>query len=226
MHLEPHTSRLDRSERSAAILDYWFADLDDASPLDRSGEPFRTCYGRWYGKQPEIDREIRASFEQDLRDVTAPGVDWAREIEAWRRAPNGLLALVILLDQLPRNMYRGTAGMYAHDAIALSVATLAIREHEGRRLPLVRRLFLYLPSMHAEQRSVQRKMVEHIEQLAQLAEHTSPANLPFFANALGYARRHAEVIESFGRFPHRNAILGRTSTPEEEEYLRRPDAGF
>lgn len=219
-------SARDRAARGASILSYWFADLDDASPLDRTAEPFRTCYGRWYGKDEATDREIRASFEADLLAVTADGVDVRAEIDAWASAPLGLLSLVVLLDQLPRNMYRGTPRMYAHDALALSVATIAIREYEHTGLPLVRRMFLYVPLMHAEDLALQRRMVSLFEHLAEEAARRSPQNRPFFEHALGFARRHAEVIEKYGRFPHRNAILGRASTADEREYLRSPDAGF
>src|SRR5688572_6786359 len=110
---------------AAAILDYWFASLDDASLLDREAEPFRTCHARWYGKLPEIDLEIRQRFEPALEATTGAGSRWEDEVGRWRRVPNGLLALLVLLDQLPRNMYRNTPRMYRHDPLALSLATLA-----------------------------------------------------------------------------------------------------
>lgn len=216
----------DRAARSAAILAYWLADLDDASTLDPSAEPFRTCYARWYGKDPAIDREIRAAFEADLVAVTARHDRWEREVYLWAREPLGLLALVILLDQLPRNMYRGTPRMYEHDALALRTAMRAIRELEHRELPLVHRMFLYVPLMHAEDVAVQREMVRRFEGLAADAERRAPHDTGFFRHALGFARRHLEVVERFGRFPHRNAILGRATTIDEEDYLRGPDAGF
>jgi uncharacterized protein (DUF924 family) len=225
MNLDHPRPTRDHAARSADILAYWFASLDDASRLDPSAEPFRACYARWYGKQPAIDEEIRAFFERDLLAVTA-AAPWRRELDAWASASRGLLALVLLLDQLPRNMYRGTPRMYAHDPLALSVATLAIREYEGEPLPLVQRMFLYVPLMHVEDRTVQRHMVDRFEELAREARHRSPHNQGFFERALGFARRHAEVVEAYGRFPHRNPILGRTSTPEEEEHLRGPDPGF
>jgi uncharacterized protein (DUF924 family) len=216
----------DRSARSASILSYWFADLDDRSRLDPSDEPFRTCFARWYGKDPEIDREIRAAFEPDLLGVVARRAAWDEEMDAWARAPRGLLALVILLDQLPRNMYRGTARMYAHDELALSTARDAIRHYARVELPLVQRMFLYVPLMHAEDLATQHEMVRLFEALADEAARRSPGSRDFFANALGFARRHADVIERFGRFPHRNAILARISSVEEEDYLRGPDPGF
>lgn len=216
----------DARARSAAILSYWFEGLDDASLLSPSADPFQTCYRRWYGKEPAIDAEIREMFERDLLGVTDDGRAWRQKLDGWARAPLGLVALVVLLDQLPRNMYRGTPGMYAHDPLALAAATLAIREYEGASLPLVKRMFLYVPLMHVENRTVQRYMVHCFEELAQQAKRVSPHNQGFFEHALSFARRHAEVIETFGRFPHRNAILSRPSTPDEEKHLRGPDPGF
>jgi uncharacterized protein (DUF924 family) len=216
----------DRADRSAPILSYWFADLDDRSTLDAATEPFRTCLARWYGKHAAIDREIRERFEPDLQEILGPRAALDREREAWAREPQGLLALVILLDQLPRNMYRGTPGMYANDALALATAREAIARGAGESLPLVRRMFLFVPLMHAEDLATQREMVAHFEGLAAEAARRSPQSLGFFEGALRSARSHAEVIERFGRFPHRNAILSRASTPDEEEYLRGPDAGF
>jgi uncharacterized protein (DUF924 family) len=232
----------EHAARSEAILSYWFATLDDSSELDSSAEPFRTCYRRWYAKDPAIDAEMRDLFEDDYRRAVArlktgashpnperatpPAPLRAAELDAWARAPLGLLSLVILLDQFPRNMYRGTPSMYAHDALALSVARLAIGEYEERQLPLVRRMFLHVPLMHVEDRTVQAEMTASFEQLVELAARRCRGQRPFFDMALGSARRHAEVVRTFGRFPHRNAILGRPSTPEEEEYLRGPDPGF
>jgi uncharacterized protein (DUF924 family) len=209
-----------------SILDYWFASLDDTTVLDRQVEPFATCFARWYGKQPAIDAEIRARFEPALLSITRDGAHWDDTIASWQRAPLGLLALVILLDQLPRNMYRESPRMYAHDDLALAVTTLAIREYETHALSLVQRMFLCVPLMHVENPTLQQAMVARFEGLAALAADRSPHNAGFFGFALDYARRHRDVIETFGRFPHRNAILGRTSTPAELEFLTRDGSSF
>lgn len=206
-------------EISAAILEYWFSSLDDAAALDRETEPFRTCYARWYGKRPAIDDEIRTLFEPALEVATREGGGWDRRVDEWGRAPLGLLALVILLDQLPRNMYRDSPRMYAHDPLALSVAMLAIREYENAPLSLVQRMFLYVPLMHVENSTLQQAMVARFEGLAAQAGVRSAHNARFFEFALDYARRHLAVVERFGRFPHRNELLGRPSTPEELEFL-------
>jgi uncharacterized protein (DUF924 family) len=212
--------------RSRAILDYWFSSLDDAALLDRGSEPFGTCFARWYGKQAAIDDEIRARFEPALLAVTRDGARWDRKVAEWQQAPLGLLALVVLLDQFPRNMYRDSARMYAYDDLALSTTAVAIREYEEHPLTLLQRMFLYVPLMHAENLTLQQAMVTRFESLAALSRVRSPQNTKFFEFSLDYARRHRQVVETFGRFPHRNAILGRASTPSELEFLQRDGSSF
>lgn len=214
------------AEVSQTILEYWFSSLDDGVLLDRQSEPFGTCFARWYGKQPAIDQEIRERFEPVLLAVTKDGARWDREVAAWQQAPLGLLALVVLLDQFPRNMYRDSSRMYAHDELALSVTALAIREYEARPLTLVQRMFLYVPLMHSENLTLQQAMVARFESLVEQAALRSPQNRAFFEFALDYARRHLRVVERFGRFPHRNAILGRSSTRAELEFLEQAGSSF
>lgn len=213
-------------ELSGSILEYWFSSLDDASRLDRQAQPFGTCFARWYGKQPAIDDEIRTRFEPALLAVTRDGARWDDKVADFGRSPLGLLALVILLDQFPRNMYRDSARMYAYDDLALTVTGLAIREYEEHPLSLVQRMFLYVPLMHAENLTLQEGMVARFESLLGLAATRSAENVGFFGFALDYARRHRDVVETFGRFPHRNVILGRTSTPAELEFLQRDGSTF
>jgi uncharacterized protein (DUF924 family) len=214
------------AEMSRNIIEYWFASLDDSVLLDRQSEPFSTCFARWYGKQPAIDDEIRTKFEPALLAVTKAGAHWDRDVADCQQTPLGLLALVVLLDQFPRNMYRDSARMYAHDDLALSVTTLAIREYEERPLSLVQRMFLYVPLMHSENLTIQEAMVARFESLVELAAQRSPQNKAFFEFALDYARRHRQVVEKFGRFPHRNLILGRASTPAEVEFLKTEGSSF
>jgi uncharacterized protein (DUF924 family) len=211
---------------SREILDYWFATIDDATPLNPEAEPFRSRYARWYGKRPEIDAEVRERFEPALVAATKDGHEWDRHLEAWRRAPDGLVALTLLLDQLPRNMYRGTARMYEHDPLALVVAAQALREPGGEARSLVRRMFLLVPFMHVENLTLQQGMVARFEELLALAGSRSAANLGFYKGALDFARRHLAIVEEFGRFPHRNALLGRSSTAAEVELLRGGHEGF
>jgi uncharacterized protein (DUF924 family) len=208
------------AHHAAAILEYWFSSLDDASRLDRTADPFRSCYQRWYGKDPAIDAEIRTRFEPVLRAATEDGRQLNETISAWRRAPYGLLALLLLLDQLPRNMYRNAPGMYAHDPLALVVAMEAIRAYEDdETLPLVRRMFLFVPLMHVENLTLQELMLGRFDDLVERARTRSPENRQFFAFARDYARRHVDVIAKFGRFPHRNEILARETTPAEKDFL-------
>ncbi|HVJ18624.1 MAG TPA: DUF924 family protein, partial [Polyangiaceae bacterium] len=116
--------------------------------------------------------------------------------------------------------------MYAYDHLALSVTTIAIREYETQPLSLVQRMFLYVPLMHVEDLTLQQAMVARFEGLAALAAERSPENTNFFAFALDYARKHRDVVETFGRFPHRNVILGRPSTTAELEFLQQPGSSF
>jgi uncharacterized protein (DUF924 family) len=214
-----HDAR-DAARHAGTILEYWFSTLDDAERLDRAVEPFRTCYQRWYGKDPAVDAEIRTRFEPLLLEVTKDGRRLNDTISAFRQAPYGLLALVVLLDQLPRNIYRNTPGMYAHDPLALAVALEAIREHEhDEALPIVRRMFLYVPLMHVENLTLQQYMLAQFDDLVERARTRSPQNQGFLEFACDYARRHVDVVAKFGRFPHRNEILGRHSTPAEKAHL-------
>src|SRR5687768_8202445 len=215
-----------REEFSRAILEYWFASIDDRAALDQQVEPFRTCFARWYGKDSAIDAEIRERFEPVLLAATRDGRDWDREVAEWQRAPLGLVALVILLDQFPRNMYRDSAAMYAHDHLALSVASIAVREYEAEPLLLVQRMFLYMPFMHVENPTLQQAMVQKFESLVRLAAERSPQNVGFFSYALDYAKKHRDIVETFKRFPHRNVILGRTSTAPELEFLKQAGSSF
>lgn len=123
-------------------------------------------------------------------------------------------------------MYRGTARMYAYDALALSVATLAVREDEAATLSLIQQSFLYLPFMHVENVTLQQAMVAKYESLVRLARERSPGNVGYFEYALDYAVRHRDIVATYGRFPHRNAILGRSSTEAELEFLTQEGSGF
>jgi uncharacterized protein (DUF924 family) len=219
------TTTTKTQERVQAILDFWFGSIDDTTLLDRETEPFATHFRRWYGKSAEIDAFIRQAFETDLDEVSGAGASRDKTVRAWQRQPQGLLALTILLDQLPRNMYRDTARMYQHDALGL-LASEAARREISDDLPLVHRMFLSVPLMHVENLILQERMLRDFEVLVDLAASRSSKNLGFFRFALDYARRHVDMIREFGRFPHRNALLGRTSTAAEMEALKRPETYF
>ncbi|CAA9406661.1 MAG: FIG027190: Putative transmembrane protein [uncultured Rubrobacteraceae bacterium] len=187
----------------AEILDFWFG---------RSGE---TGYGEfrseWFQKDEAFDREVTDRFGGVYEEATAGGLD------GWREEAGSCLALVIALDQFPRNMFRGDARTHATDGKALHTAKHAIDHALDRELPAFQRMFLYMPFMHAEDVDDQRRSVELFEGLA--AEPGGP-------DVTEYAVGHRDIVERFGRFPHRNALLGRETTPEEAEFLTRPGSSF
>lgn len=190
------------------VLGFWFGPAG-GSPLQQSA--------KWYTKDPAFDAECRARFERAVAEAGAGAFD------AWRATPRGRLALVLLLDQLPRNIHRGTPEAFAFGARAQAVVREALRAGDERVLDAIERTFLYMPLMHAEDLETQRASVDAFERL--LAE-APPALQSYVVNGLDFARRHEAIVARFGRFPHRNAILGRTSTPEEIEFLRLPGSSF
>ena len=176
------------------VLGFWFEETQPA---------------QWFQVNPEFDAAITARYA-DAYDKAARGI-----FDDWKNSADGCLALVILLDQFPRNMFRGTPQAFATDGKALVIAKFALAKGFDQVLAPAKRRFLYLPFEHSENLTDQRKCVELFERMKK-------------DDPLGYdyALRHLKVIERFGRFPHRNKILSRMSTPEEEEYLAEPGAGF
>lgn len=177
----------------------------------------------WFGDPatpelaPQIDELIRERF-----GATAAAA--ARdELTAWADGPRRRLALVLLLDQFPRNLHRGTAAAFAQDRKALELTLSGLRSGADAALDPVERLFFYMPLQHAESRDLQ---AESVAAFAQLQAQAVPELQPLFAASLGYARQHHDIVERFGRFPHRNALLGRDSTPEEAEWLAGGGARF
>jgi uncharacterized protein (DUF924 family) len=209
-----------------ALLQFWFGTLDDDTMLNREAQPFASHFARWYGKSPDIDAEIRARFEPTLVEVSSNGKRWDETVARWSEHPRGLLALTILLDQLPRNMYRGTARMYAWDTLGLLVSERARVELDIDRLPLTQQMFVAVPLMHVEDLTSQQRMLSYFEGFVTQARTKSPANLGFYEFALKYAQRHVDVVAEYGRFPHRNDILGRPSTEAEKQFLQSSDAYF
>ena len=172
---------------------------------------------RWFVKDEAWDGELRLHFADAMRDA-ATGV-----LDDWAATPRGRLALILLLDQLPRNLGRGTAAAFASDAKALDQAKAAVARGDDRGLSDAERCFVYLPFEHAE------SLVEvetAVALFTRLAGEASAAAAGFAATLLDYAQRHAAVVRAYGRYPHRNAALGRASTPEEVAYLATPGAGF
>ncbi|WP_037300229.1 DUF924 family protein [Rubritepida flocculans] len=187
----------------ADILAFWFADGPDV---------FRPA---WFAKDPAFDEAIRPRFGALL----APGREGA--LDGWAATPEGALALFLVLDQFPRNLHRGAPEAFASDAHALALARRLV---PGARMDLAlaptQRIFLYLPFEHAEEMPAQDLSVALFEGLRDHPAHARPNG------TIDYAWRHRDVIARFGRFPHRNAALGRESTAAELTYLAQPGAGF
>ena len=189
--------------QATTILDFWFGHPND--PNYGKIQPF------WFEKQPDFDAKVRDLFLEDYQQAVAG------YLHDWMNSPETCLALILLLDQFPRNMFRDTPEAFATDWEALSLAQHATNKGYDRRLLAVQRWFIYLPFEHSENPIDQRKCIKLFQQLS---------HDPYSAKAIESAFRHKEIIARFGRFPHRNAILGRISTPEEEEFLEEPGSSF
>ena len=197
--------------RAHEVLDYWFGSLDSPEiyPSDR--------LALWFGKNPRTDEEIRIKFEPLI--IAAE----RHELDEWKETPRGLLALIILLDQFTRNVYRDTPQAFAFDPIAQQLSLHGISLCQDEALYPVERVFFYLPLEHAENLTLQELSVAKFDEII---EQSPPSVKPNVEQAAEYAYRHHEIIARFGRFPHRNKILGRPSTPEEEAFLEQPGSSF
>ena len=195
------------------VLEFWFG----APPFDTARLEERTRF--WFGgdgqaAMAERDALIRRTLEPML-ERAARG-----EFASWAASPKRRLALIILFDQVPRNAYRGTAAAFAFDREALALAAEGLQLAADAALDPVERLFFYLPLEHAESMEAQNAAIVAFDRL--VAE--APAELREFADSVrGYARKHRDIIAKFGRFPHRNRVLGRESTPAELEWLANAD---
>jgi uncharacterized protein (DUF924 family) len=192
------------------VLSFWFGDDPSEAGLF-AGE------ARWWRKDPAFDAEIRQRFEPAVHAAATGALD------AWRQAPRSCVAFVILLDQFPRNLYRGTPRSFGFDTLALAASLHAQAAGLDRALPCALRQFLYMPMMHAEDVHVQRRSVQAF---TDLAEHAPAEVAATCRNSAAFASRHAAIVERFGRFPHRNALLGRASTLEEAAFLEQPGSSF
>jgi uncharacterized protein (DUF924 family) len=181
------------------ILDFWFAQSKEAEYAQRRKV--------WFAKNPSFDQAIRTRFQTDYEQAAAG------KLMDWQETTQGCLALILLLDQFPRNMFRGEAQSFATDSQALAIAQHAIAHDFDLELPPIQRMFIYLPFEHSENLDHQHQAVQRMRAL-QIEDVTD------------YALKHQAVIERFGRFPHRNKILRRTNTPEEEEFLKQPGSAF
>lgn len=198
-------------EDKERILDFWFDELSGAEGIP----PERLRL--WFGGREETDSEVRDRFGADLQKALQG------EYDHWSLNPRGALALIILLDQFPRHIYRNTSRAYACDHRALDLCRTGMAQGQDRSLSIIERAFFYLPLEHAEDARMQELSVRAFEELlAESPEGTKEVCESF----LDYAVRHRKIIERFGRFPHRNAALSRRSTAEEEAFLKEPGSSF
>ena len=193
------------------LLDWWFG------PSSSAAEIARSRYGLWFGKRDEQDAEARERFGNLVEQALAGGLgDWSAQPEGW-------LGRVLLLDQLPRMIYRDTPLAFAGDARAQQLASEGVALGWDHRLSPVQRVFVSLAFEHAENMPMQLVSLQHFSALHEAA---GEAERELFAGFLDYAERHLRIIERFGRYPHRNAILGRASTDEESRFLLEPGSSF
>jgi uncharacterized protein (DUF924 family) len=193
------------------ILSFWFGTNPDDAVVAKEQAAL------WWSKNSQTDDAIRRRFENQLRAATHG------ELEEWPATAHGRLASIILLDQFPRNMYRGTAQAFSYDETALALSLEGLERSMDRELRPIERVFFYLPLEHSESLAHQERSVECFSDLV--------ANVPaeqkrIFQEYLDYAVRHRDIIARFGRFPHRNKVLRRESTKEELAFLVEPGSSF
>ena len=198
-------------ETPESILEYWFgSDPDNANVAAERAS-------LWWSKNPTVDEEIRRRFESSVLQAASGRLnDWASESK-------GLLALILLTDQFPRNMYRDSAEAFAFDANALAWCLEGITAGLNRTLRPVEQVFFYLPLEHSESLEHQERSVSLFQKLCGIVNAEQKS---VFESFLNFAVRHRNIIARFGRFPHRNKILGRPSTAEELAFLAQPGSSF
>jgi uncharacterized protein (DUF924 family) len=186
----------------AAIHDFWFG------PLEENGFCLLDQHRLWFTKSDTTDATCRNHFGSLVEQATAG------KLGDWAETDDGLIALILLLDQFPRNIYRNAAQAFAGDDKALALAQHTITHGHHLHLPAIHQVFLYLPLEHAEDLEVQEECVTLMTELANVTGHESMASYS------QYARAHRDVIAQFGRFPHRNSVLNRSSSAAELAYLK------
>jgi uncharacterized protein (DUF924 family) len=192
------------ADDAQAVLDFWFG--------QPGSEEFGSERKVWFSKDDGFDLGVAKAFGNTIEKALRG------ELDRWAESATGALARVLLLDQLTRNAFRGQPRAFAGDAQALAAAGSMVGSRQDEGLPPVMRAFAYMPFEHAEGLAMQDESVRLFSRLVAAA--------PELAHMLAFAHRHRAVIDRFGRFPHRNAILGRASTPEEIAYLSQPGSGF
>lgn len=196
---------------SEAVLHFWFGTAERAIEISQRQEAL------WWKGAAETDAEIGRRFG-DLRRRAIAG-----ELDDWLRSARGRLTAIILVDQFSRNLHRGHPEAFGQDGLARRWCREALAQQADQALRPIERVFVYLPLEHSESREDQAQSVQLFEQLVREVPAEEQTLFEFYA---GFARAHRDIIERFGRFPHRNAILGRTSTAEELAFLQQPGSSF
>ena len=194
-----------------SILHYWFGGATDDAEIVREKSAL------WWKQDSKVDAEIRRRFEMMLN------AEIKNEFASWSSSPRGQLARVLLCDQFPRNMYRDSPRAFDYDERARKLSRDALDTGRDKKLRPVERVFLYLPFEHSE--TVDDQALS-LRLFTELVEDVPETDKSAFQKQLGFAQKHKEIIDRFGRFPHRNAILGRQSTAAEAEFLKGPDSSF
>ena len=194
-----------------SLLDWWFGNALDANEVAAQRNAL------WFGKSACQDVDSENRFGGLVRQALDGG------LQEWEREPQSWLALILLLDQLPRMIFRDTPRAYAGDARAQQLVRQGLAAGFDRQLPRIERVFVYIVLEHAEDLASQNEAVRLYEELQ---SESSDSEKELFAGYLAYARKHQLVIDRFGRFPHRNLILGRDSTAEEAQFLTEPGSRF
>ncbi len=202
---------MDANVTPEAVREFWFG---VPNPLDADIEE-RTDF--WFAAGPDVDAEIKDRFAGALR-LALEG-----KLDNWKETPPDQLSLVIVLDQFSRNIHRGTPEAYSGDQKAHALAVDAVERGSDRELSILERAFLYMPLQHAEHSGAQRISVEMFQNLVAECPDGLHAHMKRF---LASAKTHRDIVERFGRFPHRNGILGRECTEAEIEFLKKPAAPF
>jgi len=194
-----------------AVLDFWFGAPGPAADVAARQRPL------WFAKSATNDQIVVERFAETL-DAAGKG-----ELDGWAASPHGRLALIVVLDQFPHHIHRDHGQSFAYDALSLALALEMIQRGEDTQVTPLERVFVYLPLEHAESIKMQDLSVALYEKLAQNA---AAAERLLFDGFLDYASKHREVVARFGRFPHRNELLGRPGTADEIEFLKQPGSRF
>lgn len=192
--------------RAEEILHFWFGRIEETVL------PSQNRSRIWFNGGAEVDREIKTKFGEDL-DKAILG-----EYQHWESSPRGALALIILLDQFSRNIHRGMPMAFTQDQKALDVCVRGVERQFDHEISLIERAFFYMPFMHSESLDMQTTSLRAFKMLVDLS---FPEGRPMFENFFDFAMQHYEIVEKYGRFPHRNAILGRENTDAEAHFLAR-----